>query len=263
MVFVDTHTHLFVEQFDADREEMVQRALDQHIKYMLLPNIDSSTIESMMELVAKFPKNCFPMMGLHPCSVKQDFRKELGGMKEWLDKGLFCAVGEMGLDLYWDKTFYKEQQEAFLLQANWAKELSLPIVIHSREATKEAIDLLKSMNGDHPTGVFHCFGGSVEEGHQIMDLGMYMGIGGVLTYKKAGLKDRLKDIPLDYLILETDSPYLAPVPFRGKRNESAYIRQIAQELASVYQTSEEKIANITTTNAINLFPKVFGNEANK
>ncbi len=263
MYFVDTHTHLFLEQFEKDRAEMIESALAQKINYMLLPNIDSSTIDDMLGLESQYPDHCFPMMGLHPCSVKENYKEELDLVKKWLFKRDFCAVGEMGLDLHWDKTFFNEQKEAFIVQCKWAKELDLPVVIHSRAATSEAIDLLKGMGSSAPNGVFHCFGGSLEEAKAIMDLGFYMGIGGVVTFKRGGLKEILGKIPMEFIVLETDSPYLAPVPFRGKRNESAYIRQIAQEVASLYQTTEEKIAEVTSENSKRLFPKVFGTEANK
>jgi len=263
MLFVDTHTHLFVEQFDTDRKEMVERAIAHKVDKMLLPNIDSNTIDAMLSLEDQFPLHCHAMMGLHPCSVNQDFESELKIVEKWLDKREFCAVGEMGLDLHWDKTFYEQQKKAFLQQCEWAFDLKIPVVIHSRKATQEAIDLLMSMGARRPMGVFHCFGGTLEEARQIMDMGFYMGIGGVVTFKNGGLKEILTDIPLNSIVLETDSPYLAPTPFRGKRNESGYIRQIASSIASIYQTDEEKIAEVTTANAKNLFPKAFGNEGDK
>ncbi len=263
MTFVDTHTHLFVKQFDEDQSEMIERAIAQKIEIMLLPNIDSSTIDSMIALEKKFPRNCHAMMGLHPCSVKEDFQSELQVVKEWLEKRSFCAIGEMGLDLHWDQTFYEQQKLAFTQQCEWAYDLDLPIVIHSRKATQEAIDLLKQMGLRRPKGVFHCFGGTLDEAKQIMDMGFYMGIGGVVTFKNGGLKEILSQIPLTSVVLETDSPYLAPTPFRGKRNESAYIRQIATTIASIYKTEEEIIAKVTTENAKKLFPKVFGNEEDK
>jgi len=202
-------------------------------------------------------------MGLHPCSVKENFEKELSIVKDWLFKRSFCAVGEMGLDLHWDTSFYEQQKQAFIKQCEWAFELKIPVVLHTRKATQEAIDLLREMGNRRPTGVFHCFGGTLEEAKQIMDMGFYMGIGGVVTFKNGGLREILADIPLSSLVLETDSPYLAPVPFRGKRNESAFIRQIANTIASIYKIEEEKVAKVTTANAKKIFPKVFGNEIDK
>ncbi len=233
MEFIDTHAHLYTAQFDDDREEMLDRARALEIKRFYLPNIDSSTIKAMLDLEAAHPQDCHAMMGVHPCSIKSDFKKELATAEEWLQKRSFVGIGEIGIDLYWDKTFIEEQKAAFRTQINWAKDLGIPFVIHSRDSLDLTIEIVAEEQDGKLNGIFHCFGGSVEQARKIIDLGFYMGIGGVLTFKKAGLDIILKDIELDHLVLETDAPYLAPSPYRGKRNESAYIRQIADRLASI------------------------------
>ena len=200
-----------------------------------------------------YPRYCYLMMGLHPCSVQENFEEELAIVKKWLDQRAFCAVGEIGLDLYWDKSFFAQQQEAFRRQISWAKELGLPIVIHSRNSTKEVLQILQEEKEERLRGIFHCFGGSVEEAKEIIDLGFYLGIGGVLTFKKAGLDQTMAEISLDHVVLETDSPYLAPVPYRGKRNESSYIHQIATKLASIKNISLDEVAATTTINARKIF----------
>ncbi len=253
MQLIDTHTHLYSKQFDSDRSEMVQRALDAGIEKMFLPNIDQHSIASMLALEAAFPHQCFAMMGLHPGSVKADYKAELAIVREWLDRRPFCAIGEMGIDLYWDKTFIKEQQDAFLTQCEWAKEFGIPIVIHAREATDLTIDLLREVKDERLQGIFHCFTGTVEQAEKIMELNFYLGIGGVLTYPKSGVDKMLEAITLDYVVLETDSPYLPPVPHRGKRNESAYIKLIAEKLAQVKGMDIAQIAEITTHNAQKIF----------
>lgn len=252
-MLVDTHTHLYAAQFDEDRTEMMQRAFDAGVERCYLPNIDSSSIESMLELEKQYPKHCFAMMGLHPCSVKENVEEELSIVKNWLDKRSFCAIGEIGIDLYWDKTFFEQQKVAFKQQIAWAKELDLPIVIHSRASTWEVIAILQEEQDEKLRGIFHCFGGSVEEANAIIDLGFYLGIGGILTFKKSGLADTLKAIDLEHLVLETDSPYLAPTPHRGKRNESAYVKLVAEKLASVKNTSLAEIAEVTKANATKIF----------
>lgn len=252
-MLVDTHAHLYVEQFKDDRDEMVQRAFAEGVTKLYLPNIDSSSIDGMFALEKKYPDNCFAMMGLHPCSVKDNYKEELAIAERWLSERSFCAVGEMGTDLYWDKTHWKEQQEAFRIQAGWAKELGIPIVIHCRETIDETIALVQEAQDGRLRGIFHCFGGSVEQAKAMIDLGFYLGIGGVLTFKKTNLREVLQEISLEHLVLETDSPYLSPVPFRGKRNESAYLKPIAEKLAEVKETSLEEVARITTQNAAAIF----------
>jgi len=252
MEFIDTHAHLYVEQFDEDREEMLERAKSQGIQRFYLPNIDHTTIDAMLALESEHPSDCFAMMGVHPCSIKADYKKELDIAEKWLEKRPFVAVGEIG-DLYWDKTFVEEQKKAFRTQINWARDLGIPFVIHSRDSLDLTIDMVAEEQDGKLSGIFHCFGGSVEQAKRISDLGFYMGIGGVLTFKKAGLDEILKVVDLKHLVLETDAPYLAPTPYRGKRNESAYIRQIGERLASVKETSLEDVAKVTTANAIRIF----------
>ncbi len=254
-MLVDTHAHLYSEKFKDDRDEMIQRAVDNGVEQFFLPNIDNSSIEGMLALEKKYPNRCFPMMGLHPCSVQKNYKEELATVKAWLDKRPFCAVGEIGLDLYWDKTFFEQQKDAFRQQINWAKDLDVPIVIHSRESTSEVIEIIKAEKTDKLRGIFHCFGGSVEEANTIIDLGFYLGIGGVLTFKKAGLDKTMEEIDLAHVVLETDSPYLAPTPKRGKRNESAYTRLVAEKLAEIKGLSLEEVAAITTKNANEVFSK--------
>lgn len=251
-MLVDTHAHLYAKQFDKDRDEMIARAEANGIHKFFLPNIDSSSIKGMLALEDKYPDKCFAMMGLHPCSVKEDYEKELSIMEDWLRKRPFVAIGEIGIDLYWDKTFFEQQKKAFNQQVEWAIDLDLPIVIHCRESMDITIKLVEQFGGK-VKGIFHCFGGSLEQAKKIMDLGFLMGIGGVLTFKKANLASVVKEIPLEYLVLETDAPYLAPVPFRGKRNESGYVLNIAEHLAKAKEISLEKVAEVTTKSALNLF----------
>lgn len=254
MQFVDTHTHLFSPSFDEDRTEIVHRAIKAGVETMLLPNIDVESIEPMYNLCAQFPQNCFPMMGLHPGSVDEKWEENLEIIRTNLFERKNCAVGEIGMDLYWDKTFVNEQAEAFRRQVNWAKELNLPIVIHAREAFDEIFAIVDELNDERLTGVFHCFTGTLEQAKKIQNYGGFkLGIGGVLTYKKAGLDDILKDVDLNELILETDSPYLPPTPHRGKRNESAYLLHVAEKLADVKGISLTEVAQITTKNANELF----------
>lgn len=254
MIFVDTHTHLFVEEFDNDRKEVVDRAIRNDVTKLLLPNIDSDTIERLKSMMADFPGSCYGMMGLHPGSVREDWEKQLKTIRKELDSGKYIAVGEIGMDLYWDKTFLKEQRIVFREQVRWAKELGLPIAIHAREAFDEIFEIIDEENSPELKGVFHCFTGTVEQAQRIIDYGGFkMGIGGVLTYKKAALDEVLKHVSPEHLILETDSPYLTPVPFRGKRNESSYIVHIAERLSTVYGMKLDEIAEITTRNAVELF----------
>ena len=255
MTLIDSHTHLYLDHFKEDIDSIIKRAEAEDVRAFYLPNIDRSSIDAMLELENKFPSKCHPMMGLHPCSVNENYLEELTVVKEWLDKRPFCAVGEIGIDLYWDKTYFEEQKKAFITQVGWAKELNIPIVIHARESLDFLIELVKKEKNDRLNGIFHCFTGTLKQAAEIMDLGFYMGIGGVLTYKNAGLDKTIKEIPLDRLVLETDSPYLTPVPFRGKRNESSYIRYIAAKLAEVKDVDIEEIAVVTTANAKKIFSK--------
>lgn len=250
---IDTHAHLYAEQFDEDRMDVLHRAKAQGITHIFLPNIDHTSIGPMMELAATDPEHLHPMMGLHPCSVTGNYQKELEVVEQWLAKTSFCAIGEIGVDLYWDKTWQNEQEQVFLKQVNWAIDLDIPIIIHSRESIDLIIELLKPLKSSRLRGIFHCFSGSQEQAKAIMDLGFLMGIGGVLTFKKAGLDQVIPQIPLDYLVLETDAPYLAPTPYRGKRNESAYTRIVAEKMAEVLKIDLEEVAKITTANAKMLF----------
>ena len=253
MHLIDTHTHLYLDQFAADRTETLQRAISNGVKEFYLPNIDSSSIEDMLALEAAYPDNCYAMMGLHPCSVKENVVEELKIIERWLEKRAFCAIGEIGLDLHWDTTYFEQQKLAFRQQIYWAIALDLPIVIHSRKSTQEVIAILKEEQHERLRGIFHCFGGTVAEAKEIIDLGFYLGIGGVVTFKNGGLDKTLASIPLKHLVLETDSPYLAPKPYRGKRNESAYIKNIAEKLALVKGVDLAEIATITSKNAKNIF----------
>ncbi|GAB5550987.1 MAG: TatD family hydrolase [Saprospiraceae bacterium] len=256
MSFIDTHTHLYADQFKEDRDLMIERAIAAGVEQFFLPNIDGSSIEPMLQLEQDYPNRCFPMMGLHPCSVNADYQKELQIVEKWLNKRPFIAVGEIGIDLYWDKTFFEEQKAAFIQQVEWAKERQIPIVIHSRESTAILIELLKELQDGNLRGIFHCFGGSVEEAKAIIDLDFYLGIGGVLTFKKSGLAKTLESIELKHLVLETDSPYLAPSPFRGKRNESAYLLKVAEKLAEIKNISLAEIGTVTSENARAVFGMV-------
>lgn len=253
--FTDTHTHLYDGRFDSDREAAIQRSLAAGVSKMYLPNCDQSTIEPMMDMVRRWPEHCFPMMGLHPCYVKDDYRKELDIVADWLQHETFAAVGEIGLDYYWDKTHVAQQKEAFDIQMDWALQYGLPIVIHTRDSIQDGIDRVRNKQNGKLRGVFHCFSGDVNEAKQIVDLGFFLGIGGVVTYKKSNLAEVLQAVPLEHIVLETDAPYLAPVPYRGKRNESSYIPLMADKIADILQCNVSVIAAATTANADRLFEK--------
>lgn len=253
MNLIDTHTHIYLEEFDNDRAEMMERARLGKISRLYLPNIDSSSIAGMMKLEEQYPGICYPMMGLHPCSVNEDFKQELGLVEEWLGKHSFAAIGEIGLDYYWDQTFVAQQKEAFQQQISWALHYNLPIVIHSRNSMQDCIDIVRQNQNGNLKGIFHCFGGTAAEAKEIMDLGFLMGIGGVITYKKSGLSEVVKEIPLEYLVLETDAPYLTPVPHRGKRNEPSYLHYIVDAIASAKNCMSADVISKTTENALNLF----------
>lgn len=253
MILTDTHTHLYSSQFDDDRVEMVQRAINNGVERFFIPAIDSETTQSMFELEKQFPKNMFLMMGLHPTHVKENFKEELNHVKQWLDKRNFYAVGEIGIDLFWDKSFLKQQQEAFKTQIIWAKEKNLPIVIHCRDAFNEVFEVLEEMKDDKLYGIFHCFTGDLEQAKKAISYNMKLGIGGVVTFKNGKIDQFLDQIPLQNIVLETDAPYLSPTPYRGKRNESSYLLNVAEKLAIIYKVSVEEIAKITTQNAVNVF----------
>ncbi|MCU0423728.1 MAG: TatD family hydrolase [Bacteroidia bacterium] len=249
MILTDTHTHLYSEKFENDREAMVKRAIDGRVRKLFLPNIDVHSIQPMLDLVWKFPDHCFPMMGLHPCSVDEHVEAHLFQIQKWFKKRKFYAVGEIGLDYYWSVEFKAEQIMAFKKQIQWAIQLDLPINIHSRNSTDDVISILQEMSHPKLRGIFHCFSGNAEQAKQIVELGFYLGIGGVITYKKSELPEAITSIALEKLVLETDAPYLSPEPYRGKRNESAYLLYIAQKLAELKKTTVEQVANITTHNA--------------
>lgn len=251
--FIDTHTHLYDEQFDSDRVEIINNAIAAGVNKMYLPNCDHTTIEPMMAMVEKWPQHCFPMMGVHPCYIKENYKDELKRAEEWLQKATFSAIGEIGLDYYCDKTFVAEQKEAFNLQMDWALERDLPIVIHTRDSLQDGIDMVRHKQNGNLKGIFHCFGGTLEEAKQITDLGFYLGIGGVSTFKKSNLPEILKEISLQHIVLETDAPYLAPVPYRGKRNESSYIPIIGTKIAEIKECAIAEVAAITTQNAERIF----------
>ena len=254
MRLIDTHCHLYSEQFDTDREQVIANAKRMGVDRILLPNVDLQTVAGMHELVANHPGVCYPMMGLHPCDVKPDYETEIAQLFSFFDTHTYCAVGEIGIDLYWDKTTQDIQEKAFLMQVDFALEKRLPIAIHSRNATHRIIEMLKNYKGKGLRGVFHCFSESLELAQEILKLdGFLLGIGGVLTYKNAGLPEVMQQIDLQHIILETDSPYLPPVPHRGKRNEPAYTRLVAEKLADVKGVSLREVADITTANAEQLF----------
>ncbi|MEM1406667.1 MAG: TatD family hydrolase [Bacteroidota bacterium] len=252
---VDTHAHIYLEAFNKDFNEMMDRAQNVGVSKVYMPNIDHTTIEAMLEVEDRNPM-CIAMMGLHPCSVDKKFEKELYLVEEWLSKRPFTAVGEIGTDLYWDKTFWEQQQEAFKIQVEWAKKYNLPVVIHCRESIDETIDMVEQLKDDNLKGVFHCFTGNHEQAKKIVALDFYLGIGGVSTFKNGGLDKVLPDIPLDNLLLETDSPYLAPTPHRGKRNEPYYLDLVARRLAELLNCSLDRVKLKTTSNSENLFSTV-------
>jgi len=255
MKFIDTHAHLYSQKFNDDRKDVINNAIKSGVSKIFLPNISSKYTHSMLELCNDFPANCFPMMGLHPCDVKQEsMQKELRHVEKMLEKEKFIAVGEIGLDLYWDKSTLNLQKEAFQFQIELAIKHKLPIAVHVRDSFEEAIKIVEELNNENLSGVFHCFTGNIEQAKRVIKLNnFFLGIGGVLTFKNSGLKDVIAKIDVNHLILETDAPYLTPTPFRGKRNESKYIINIAEKLAKVKGISLDEIADITTKNATNLF----------
>ncbi|MGD8173743.1 TatD family hydrolase [Vibrio sp. TRT 21S02] len=250
---IDTHAHIYATEFDNDRDDVVQRALEQGVDTILLPNIDLDSIEPMLATEARYPTICRSMMGLHPCYVDANVKQTLATIHSWFEKHNFIAVGEIGIDLYWDKTFRAEQEMAFVTQLNWAKEMKLPVVIHTRDSIEETLALLKQEQDGSLAGVFHCFGGSVEEAKAINDLGFHLGLGGVSTFKNGGMDKVIPHLDMDYVILETDCPYLAPVPHRGKRNEPAYTQLVAQRVAELRELTTSEVDNLTTNNAKRLF----------
>ncbi len=250
---IETHAHIYLEEFKGDIGEVLERSQDVGVSSIYMPNIDHTSIDGMLELELQYPDLCIPAMGLHPCYVNKDFEKELYLVEEWLTKRNFVAIGEIGTDLYWDKTFQDQQIEAFKIQSEWAVRYQIPIIIHCRESLDLTIDLVEGMNSPEYTGVFHCFNGTVEQAKRIRDLGFFIGLGGVTTFKNAGMDQVIPHIEMDNVVLETDSPYLAPVPNRGKRNEPSYLKLVAQRIADLRQSDLENIQDITTHNAQRLF----------
>jgi len=250
---IDTHAHIYLKDFEEDIEEVITNSKESGIEHIFMPNINSATIDRMLRLEERFNDYCIPMMGLHPCYVKDDYKKELNNIETWLKKRDFCAVGEIGIDLYWDKTFISEQKKAFEIQVQLAKDLEIPIIIHCRDSIDMTIDLVEKHQDGKLTGIFHCFTGQIEQAHRIIDLGFLLGIGGVVTFKNGGLDKIVGKLDLANMVLETDSPYLAPTPFRGKRNKPQYINQIANKVAELQDCELSKVAKTTSENALSLF----------
>ncbi|MEI7736081.1 MAG: TatD family hydrolase [Ferruginibacter sp.] len=253
MILTDTHCHLYSEEFGEDVDAMIARAETDQVTKFYLPAIDSSTHNAMLMLEEKYPGKCMAMMGLHPCSVKADYLKELALVETWLAKRQFPAVGEIGLDYYWDKTFAAEQMDAFKIQMQWALQYKIPVVIHTRNAMAETITAVKEYAHKGLKGIFHCFSGTGKDAEAIIAMGFYLGIGGVLTYKNSGIDKVVENIGIEHLVLETDAPYLSPVPFRGKRNESSYLKYVADKLAAIKNISVDDVAAVTTANAEKIF----------
>ena len=253
MKLIDTHTHLYSDAFEEDRKEMIERAIENGVDKFYIPAIDSETTQAMYDLEKIFPDRMCLMMGLHPTSVKENYEEELKHVEEELTKRKFYAIGEIGIDLYWDQSTLKIQQDAFRRQIQLAKKYELPIVIHCRNAFDEVFEILEEEKNDDLFGIFHCFTGTLAQAQQALSYNMKLGIGGVVTFKNGKIDQFLNEIELKHIVLETDSPYLAPKPFRGKRNESAYVSKVAEKLAEVYETSVEEIAAITTQNALEVF----------
>jgi TatD DNase family protein len=253
MVLTDTHTHLYYETDIVKRDALLQRCFENNINRLFLPNVNSSSVNQVFGLVNAYPDHCFAMLGLHPCDVKEDWKTELGAIMNAKANGKIYAIGEIGIDLYWDKTTLSLQQNAFKKQIAWAKELNMPINIHCRDAFDEVYAILLDENDKKLRGIFHCFGGTLEQAQKLIDLGFYLGIGGVVTYKNSGLDKIVEQIDLKHMVLETDSPYLTPVPHRGKPNESSYLVYIAQKIADLHQVSMETVAAITTENSVKIF----------
>ncbi|NVO03889.1 MAG: TatD family hydrolase [Bacteroidetes bacterium] len=253
MILADSHTHLYLEEFNNDRNLVIEKAIFEGVKYLFLPNIDSGFIDSMLNVCKEFPENCFPMIGLHPTSVKENYKSELSIMENWLEKEKFSAIGEIGIDLYWDKTFINEQIEAFQFQLYLAKEKKMPVVIHSRNSMNEIFQVLKEPSFSGIKGVFHCYSGNLIQAKKVVEMGYLLGIGGVATYKNSILPDVIREVGINNILLETDAPFLTPVPFRGKRNESSYINIIAEKVAEVLNIEKSEVAEITTNNTLSLF----------
>lgn len=252
-MLIDTHAHLYAEEFDSDRFDMIDRAIRQGITKMVLPNIDEGSIAGMLNLSDHYPNNCFPLMGIHPTSVTTEYISQISIVEKWLSKREFKGIGEIGIDLYWDKTYLKEQKDAFRIQLKIAKSGKLPVVIHVRNSFDEVLQIVEEEQDGLLKGVFHCFSGDANDARKVFGLGFHIGIGGVVTFKNTNLREVLMETGLDYVVLETDSPYLAPVPYRGKRNESSYLTMVAARVAEATGLPENEVAKITTQNAERLF----------
>jgi len=252
-MLIDTHTHLYDEKFNHDRDAMIARARAVGVERFYIPNCAMETVEGMLAVEAQYPGVCFATMGLHPCYVKDDYQQELAAMEAWLERRDFVAIGEIGLDYYWDKTYKEQQHDAFRTQMRWAVERNRPIIIHTREATEDTLRLVKEFVPQGIRGVFHCFSGSYETAQQIIQMGFYLGIGGVVTYPKAGLAEVVARIDAAHLVLETDAPYLSPAPHRGKRNESAYVSIVAEKVAALKEVSVTDLIAVAGRNALKLF----------
>lgn len=260
MLLTDTHTHLYYTTEVEELHKQMERCRANGVQNMILPNVDVDSLPLLYNTVQQYPNNCYAMIGLHPCSVKEDYQEQLSYLKEQIDQCIHTlnpvkiyAIGEIGLDLYWDQSTLSIQQEAFRIQTQWAKDLDLPVSIHCRESFDPLFELLEEMQDGRLRGVLHCFTGTLEQAERLIQLGLYLGIGGVVTYKKAGLDEVVKQLPIDKLVLETDSPYLAPVPYRGKKNESSYVLNIAEKVADLHQLSVEEVARITSNTAAAIF----------
>lgn len=253
-MLIDTHSHIYTEHFDEDRDEIIQRALNNGVGMILLPNVDVDSIEPMLQIEEKYPDQCLSMMGLHPTSVDENYKEHLDVMYGWLNKHSFCAIGEIGIDLYWDKTYAKQQIEAFKIQIDWAKEFKLPIVIHARDAFDEVFSVLDEVGTEKLSGVFHSFTGNIEQAQKALSYQNFkLSINGVVTFKNSGLDKVVSQIDKSNLVIETDAPYLTPTPYRGKRNEPNYVHLVAEKLADIYAVSKEEIENVTSQNAMELF----------
>lgn len=253
MNYVDTHIHLYAQEFNTDRDELIREAVDKNVTGFYMPNIDTASISSMYQLEEKYPGICFAMMGLHPCYVKENYKTELKIIEKELSERKFCAIGEIGIDLYWDKTFRQQQEEVFIKQMEWAHELDIPIVIHSRNATDEIISVIKQNIQLAPRGIFHCFSGDLKQAKEIIGLGFYLGIGGVVTFKNSGLDKVIEELGTENIVLETDAPYLAPVPNRGKRNIPSYLTLVADKIAELAKISTNDVSSTTTGNVKKIF----------
>ena len=256
MNLIDTHAHIYSTKFDSDRDQVIEEILQAGIERIYMPNVDVDTIDRMLDCESRYGNLCIPMMGLHPCDVKEDFEQELAVMEGWLNKRSFAAVGEIGTDLYWDKTTFEIQKQALNIQLGWAMERDLPVVLHCRESIDQTIELIQKAHNGKLKGIFHCFTGTLDQAKQIIEMGFLLGIGGVVTYKNGGLDQVIPHLGLDHLVLETDAPYLSPVPFRGKRNTPAYLPYIAERVGDLLGGSKEEVALKTKENALSLFKEI-------